>query len=93
MTDREEFEKAFDATQEVGVTVDLSKKAIMWEGYKMAIGSKKGGDEEPVAYLTWHCFLRAPDDGEEYLAIAEKGEKSCDGTPAIPVYTALQQGN
>lgn len=43
---------------------------------------------EPVEYLTWHQGCRAPDDCEIYSAVAKKGDKSDDGSDAIPVYTA-----
>ncbi|EGP3600819.1 DUF551 domain-containing protein [Escherichia coli] len=43
---------------------------------------------EPLCYLTWHQGFRAPDDCEEYVVEAKPGDKSCDGTPAFPVYTA-----
>ncbi|WP_395313144.1 hypothetical protein V1603_19690 [Enterobacter sp. ECC-219] len=45
-------------------------------------------EEEAVCYLTWHQGFRAPDDCEEYVVEAKPGDKSCDGTPAFPVYTA-----
>jgi len=41
---------------------------------------------EPVEYLTWHQGCRAPDDCEEYSVVAEKGDKSCDGSDAFAVY-------
>ncbi|HHL4206044.1 TPA: hypothetical protein ACQ70F_003494 [Escherichia coli] len=41
-----------------------------------------------MCYLTWHQGFRAPDDCEEYVVEAKPGDKSCDGTPAFPVYTA-----
>ena len=43
-------------------------------------------NQKPVAYLTWHQGMRAPDDGEEFLRVAEPGDKSDDGTDAFPVY-------
>ncbi|EJV4645637.1 hypothetical protein ACKU0O_021040 [Enterobacter hormaechei] len=46
-------------------------------------------EAEPVCYLTWHQGFRAPDDCEEYVVEAKPGDKSCDGSPAFPVYTAL----
>ncbi|MDI4255382.1 hypothetical protein E7V23_19675 [Escherichia coli] len=45
-------------------------------------------EAEPLCYLTWHQGFRAPDDCEEYVVEAKPGDKSCDGTPAFPVYTA-----
>ncbi len=45
-------------------------------------------EAEPVCYLTWHQGFRAPDDCEEYVVEAKPGDKSCDGTPAFPVYSA-----
>ena len=45
-------------------------------------------EAEPVCYLTWHQGFRAPDDCEEYVVEAKPGDKSCDGSPAFPVYTA-----
>lgn len=44
-------------------------------------------EAEPVCYLTWHQGFRAPDDCEEYVVEAKPGDKSCDGSPAFPVYT------
>ena len=41
---------------------------------------------KPIEYLTWHQGCRAPDDCEIYSEVAEKDDKSCDGSPAIPVY-------
>lgn len=41
---------------------------------------------EPVAYLTWHQGFLAPDDCQEYVVVAAQGDKSCDGTPAFPVF-------
>lgn len=43
---------------------------------------------EPIEYLTWHQGCRAPDDCEEYAIVADKGDKSCDGSEAFPVFTA-----
>ena len=50
--------------------------------------------EEAVCYLTWHQGCRAPDDCEDYVVEAKPGDKSCDGSPAFPVYAAppLQAG-
>jgi|GEM_PF-569390 len=45
-------------------------------------------EAEPVCYLTWHQGFRAPDGCEEYVVEAKPGDKSCDGSPAFPVYTA-----
>lgn len=45
-------------------------------------------EAEAVCYLTWHQGFRAPDDCEEYVVEAKPGDKSCDGSPAFPVYTA-----
>lgn len=45
-------------------------------------------ESEPVCYLTWHQGFRAPDDCEEYVVEAKPGDKSCDGSPAFPVYAA-----
>ncbi|WMY42696.1 hypothetical protein [Citrobacter freundii] len=45
-------------------------------------------EAEPVCYLTWHQGFRAPDDCEEYVVEAKPGDKSCDGSPAFPVYAA-----
>ncbi|MED5700580.1 hypothetical protein [Enterobacter ludwigii] len=45
-------------------------------------------EAEAVCYLTWHQGLRAPDDCEEYVVEAKPGDKSCDGSPAFPVYAA-----
>ena len=45
-------------------------------------------EAEPVCYLTWHQGFRAPDDCEEYVVEAKSGDKSCDGSPAFPVYAA-----
>ncbi|EJL82850.1 hypothetical protein [Pantoea sp. GM01] len=45
-------------------------------------------EAEPVEYLTWHQGCRAPDDCEIYANIAEKGDRSDDGSEAFPVYTA-----
>jgi hypothetical protein len=45
-------------------------------------------EAEAVCYLTWHQGFRAPDDCEEYVVEAKPGEKSCDGSPAFPVYAA-----
>lgn len=45
-------------------------------------------EAEPLCYLAWHQGFRAPDDCEEYVVEAKPGDKSCDGTPAFPVYTA-----
>lgn len=45
-------------------------------------------EAEPLCYLTWHQGFRAPDDCEEYVVEAKPGDKSCDGSPAFPVYTA-----
>lgn len=43
---------------------------------------------EAVAYLTWHQGMVAIDDYAEYLEVANPDDKSCDGTPAFPVYAA-----
>lgn len=45
-------------------------------------------EAEPLCYLTWHQGFRAPDDCEEYVVEAKPGDKSCDGSPAFPVYAA-----
>jgi hypothetical protein len=45
-------------------------------------------EAEAVCYLTWHQGFRAPDDCEEYVVEAKPGDKSCDGSPAFPVYAA-----
>lgn len=45
-------------------------------------------EAEPVCYLTWHQGFSAPDDCEEYFVEAKLGDKSCDGSPAFPVYAA-----
>ncbi|MCM7075837.1 DUF551 domain-containing protein [Enterobacter roggenkampii] len=45
-------------------------------------------EAEPVCHLTWHQGFRAPDDCEEYVVEAKPGDKSCDGSPAFPVYAA-----
>lgn len=45
-------------------------------------------EAEPVCYLTWHQGFRAPDDCEEYVVEAKPGDKSCDGSPAFPMYAA-----
>lgn len=45
-------------------------------------------EAEAVCYLTWHQGFRAPDDCEEYVVVAKPGDKSCDGSPAFPVYAA-----
>ena len=45
-------------------------------------------EAEAVCYLTWHQGFRAPDDCEEYVVEANPGDKSCDGSPAFPVYAA-----
>jgi hypothetical protein len=56
------------------------------EALRIALASIEA---EPVCYLTWHQGFRAPDDCEEYVVEAKPGDKSCDGSPAFPVYTAL----
>lgn len=53
------------------------------QALKMALA---GMEAEPVCYLTWHQGFRAPDDCEEYVVEAKPGDKSCDGSPAFPVY-------
>ncbi|WP_407221855.1 hypothetical protein [Enterobacter roggenkampii] len=45
-------------------------------------------EADAVCYLTWHQGFRAPDDCEEYVVEAKPGDKSCDGSPAFPVYAA-----
>ena len=41
---------------------------------------------EPVEYLTWHQGCTAPDDCVEYSVVADKEDKSCDGSDAFPVF-------
>ena len=67
---------------------DCQANAEQWEVHELARIALASLEAEPVCYLTWHQGFRAPDDCEEYVVEAKPGDKSCDGTPAFPVYTA-----
>ncbi|MGX5010929.1 DUF551 domain-containing protein [Enterobacter asburiae] len=64
---------------------DLEEAQLDAAIFKIALASLEA---EPVCYLTWHQGFRAPDDCEEYVVEAKPGDKSCDGSPAFPVYAA-----
>ncbi|MGN7793109.1 hypothetical protein ACTJKR_01600 [Enterobacter sp. 22146] len=67
---------------------DCQANAEQWEVHELARIALASLEAEAVCYLTWHQGFRAPDDCEEYVVEANPGDKSCDGSPAFPVYTA-----
>ncbi|MEB0949323.1 DUF551 domain-containing protein [Citrobacter sedlakii] len=73
------------ADLKAGYTLGHADVAILNELARIALASLEA---EPVCYLTWHQGFRAPDDCEEYVVEAKPGDKSCDGSPAFPVYAA-----
>lgn len=77
---KEWLESQISAIKAVGITDSNTLQA-----FEIALASLEA---EAVCYLTWHQGFRAPDDCEEYVVEAKPGDKSCDGSPAFPVYTA-----
>ncbi|OIR49494.1 DUF551 domain-containing protein [Enterobacter sp. FB] len=77
---KEWLESQISAIKAVGITDSNTLQAFI-----IALASLEA---EPVCYLTWHQGFRAPDDCEEYVVEAKPGDKSCDGSPAFPVYAA-----
>lgn len=73
------------ADLKAGYTLGHADVAILNELARIALASLEA---EPLCYLTWHQGFRAPDDCEEYVVEAKPGDKSCDGSPAFPVYAA-----
>lgn len=69
-------------------TAFADSRAELEEELELARIALASLEAEAVCYLTWHQGFRAPDDCEEYVVEANPGDKSCDGSPAFPVYTA-----
>lgn len=71
-------------------TAFADSRAELEEELELARIALASLEAEPVCYLTWHQGFRAPDDCEEYVVEAKPSDKSCDGSPAFPVYSAPQ---
>lgn len=73
----------------INVTITHVADVGEWmPGYVLLSIALASHEAEPLCYLTWHQGFRAPDDCEEYVVEAKPGDKSCDGSPAFPVYAA-----